>query len=408
MKFFTRTRTSIFFISLSAASLLTGYKVLRSVTDSIYLTTFGAAKIPYAMTFVPFVVVLGSLGFSIILKRFGPEKTFKLTTFLSGVFFLICYFAVLQKIPAFIVALYLIKEVYVVILVAQHWSFINSIVTTEESKKISGPVIGMTALGALIAGIPLQPLPKVIGSVQMIPIVCALTWLSILFIHFAYRITEERKEEISQPKSVIDHLGLKQLRTEKTILYLAILICLTQVISILFELSFLNVLQHEIPDQDVRSAYLVKMWNYADFLAFVLTFGVTPFLLTYLPMKAVQFTIPIFHFGTALLLWTRPSRTTASLAFFGFKVIDYNIFDAAKEVFYVPLSFASRYRAKQFVDSIVYRSAKGITSGVVSLFQSIFLALTPAVVFPPVCMGVALVWVWISKKLLSSSDIEHF
>ena len=45
-----------------------------------------------------------------------------------------------------------------------------------------------------------------------------------------------------------------------------------------------------------------------------------------------------------------------ALAFFLFKAFDYSIFRAAKEVLYVPLSFDERYRAKEIIDVLGYRT----------------------------------------------------
>ena len=42
-----------------------------------------------------------------------------------------------------------------------------------------------------------------------------------------------------------------------------------------------------------------------------------------------------------------------------FKALDYSVFKAAKEILYIPLPFAARYRAKEVVDVFGYRLSKG-------------------------------------------------
>jgi AAA family ATP:ADP antiporter len=59
----------------------------------------------------------------------------------------------------------------------------------------------------------------------------------------------------------------------------------------------------------------------------------------------------------------------AGLALMVFKVLDYSVFRAAKELLYVPLSFDVRYRAKEIIDVLGYRASKGVTSLGIKLLQ---------------------------------------
>ena len=53
------------------------------------------------------------------------------------------------------------------------------------------------------------------------------------------------------------------------------------------------------------------------------------------------------------------ASASAGLAYMAFKVIDYSVFRAAKELLYIPLSFDRRYRAKELIDVFGYRFGKG-------------------------------------------------
>ena len=54
-----------------------------------------------------------------------------------------------------------------------------------------------------------------------------------------------------------------------------------------------------------------------------------------------------------------------------FKVFDYSLFRASKEIFYIPLPFDARYRAKEVIDVFGYRFGQGMTSLSITLLQKV-------------------------------------
>jgi ATP/ADP translocase len=80
-----------------------------------------------------------------------------------------------------------------------------------------------------------------------------------------------------------------------------------------------------------------------------------------------------------------------------FKVLDYSVFRAVKELLYVPLSFDARYRAKEIIDAFVYRASKGMTAGALAGVGR-FVVL-PMVTFPAVIAGALLGWLGVVTQL---------
>jgi ATP/ADP translocase len=64
------------------------------------------------------------------------------------------------------------------------------------------------------------------------------------------------------------------------------------------------------------------------------------------------------------------------MAFFIFKVFDYSLFRGAKELIYMPLDFDSRYRAKEIIDVLGYRTGKGGSALAVLFLQKIGLVMS--------------------------------
>jgi AAA family ATP:ADP antiporter len=171
------------------------------------------------------------------------------------------------------------------------------------------------------------------------------------------------------PSDNNDHLGLHLFAKERMLRLLICLIGATQFTATVLELSFKGLLQDQIPNIDAQNAFSGNYFAWLNGIAMMGQFILAPLLLTLVGMRYVHRMIPIIHLGTCLYFLAGPSLFRAGLALMVFKVIDYSIFRAAKELLYVPLSFDVRYRAKEIIDVLGYRTSKGVTSLGITLLQ---------------------------------------
>ena len=126
-------------------------------------------------------------------------------------------------------------------------------------------------------------------------------------------------------------------------------------------------------------------------------------MLSYISLKFIHRGIPIVHVATAAALILRPSLFTGSLAYIVFKSLDYSIFRAGKEIFYIPLSFDSRYRAKEVIDSFGYRMSKGGIAGLAALAR-IIIRTIPGAGYPSAALASAFGWLITVRKLVRQHD----
>lgn len=91
--------------------------------------------------------------------------------------------------------------------------------------------------------------------------------------------------------------------------------------------------------------------------------------------------MPAVHCCTIAWAVIEPSLFSVGLAFFLFKVFDYSVFRGAKELVYLPLNFDARFRAKEFIDVFGYRTSKGGSSVVVTMLQSVGVAMSSYYLF---------------------------
>ncbi len=183
-------------------------------------------------------------------------------------------------------------------------------------------------------------------------------------------------------------------------MFIGLLILSTQVISTVLELRFKGLVETEIPVTDTRTAYFGNFYAMLGAISAIMQLIVVPIALRFVSLKIIHIGIPIVHLLNGLVLTLKPSLRTSARAFLTFKALDYSLFRAAKELFYMPLSYDERYRAKQIIDSFGYRFAKGGSAGVIELIRLVVITI-PSAAFSIVAMVISGVWGGIVLNLTS-------
>lgn len=351
-------------VGLAAGFLLAGYELVRSPSNSLFKAAYGADALPYVMAATPLAVVAVLYLYGRLLTWLGPRRTILVTTVGSCLALVAIYAAIHAGWTFSVTILYLLREAYVVLLIEQYWSFINSTLATGSAKKLNGPICGIGSIGAILGGMLVGSIATKVGSAALLLFAAGITLPAALLTDLAYRRCGEPREHA--PTRQNDTLGLRLFRSNAMLAILLAVILLTQMVSALLDLNFQAVLQDAIPNVDEQTAFSGRFFAGLNVASFVMQFAITPLLLRLLPLGLIHLAIPLVHVAACAYLLRTPSLFAAGLAYTLFKAIDYSTFRAAKEILYIPLSFDARYRAKEVIDVFGYRFGKGGASLVLS------------------------------------------
>jgi AAA family ATP:ADP antiporter len=377
-------------IALSACALLCGYEFLRSVSQSLYIKTYGADRLPAVMALGP----LGTLALIYLYGRLlsiaGAYRAIVYTAVFAYAVILLCFQAISAGSRIATGVLYVFREAYIVLLVEQIWSFINSILRAADGRKLNGPVCGIASLGALAGGLFVRHFATLIGSANLL-VFAALSLLpTALFAALAYRAGGEPQPAPHEARGRHGHLGLKSLWTSRTLRDLALLIAATQVVSAVLDLQVSRFVEQTIGIPDERTRWFGGFYAALNVGSAFCQFIAAPLLMHLLTPRSIQVAIPLVHLGACAASLAWPALATAAAAFFIFKMLDYSLFRATKELLYIPLSYDARYRAKEMIDAFVYRFAKG---GIAAILAGVgrFTAL-PVAGLPLIAIAVLTAW----------------
>ena len=394
-------------ISSAACFVLFGYEFIRSVSTSLFVDAYGAENLPRGMMAIPPSMIVMLYCYGRLLSWQGATRALVITSLFSAILIIGCYAALVRGMHFAAVIIYVFREAYIVIVIEQFWSFVNSVLTTEQAKRINGPFCAVASLGSYLGGTLVSKWATVLGTeVLLLFTAGSLVPTAVLGV-MAYRFGGEPKPSEEEAGGRLGHIGIRTLFRSKYLVFIGVLIISTQVVSTVLDLRFNLLAELERPDKDMRTAFYGSVYGNLGLAAGILQLVVVPLALRFVALRYIHLTIPIVHFVSSLILTLSPSLRTGTAAYVIFKALDYSVFRAGKELFYMPLSYDSRYRAKQVIDSFGYRFSKGGSAGVIELVRLrvgtivgtaySVTAMVIAVLWAPIAFGLALAYQKLEK-----------
>lgn len=363
-------RNRLFQTGIILFCLLFSYPLFRATTTSLLLSSYGAKGSPYAWVFS--VVVL-SLVVTVINQlqktrtiHFIFSLTSLITLFLFGSFyFLLKYGGIFWTYP-----LYILKEVYIVILVHATIGQLNATVTERTAELAYGPIGAIGSLGGILGAFLTGYVSKV-WSIEAV-LILGMFIISLAVFVFNYPAQGSAthfKQSTKKPSPISSVKG-----AGKYVFYIALVVALSQFVINIGNYQFNLYLEHRFAglDKQAQTSFLGLVYGWINLVSLMIQVFLLPLVLKFVPHRLTHLSIPIIYGGFALLTAMTSGVgvmgiTPAVTAFVVYKGMDYSIFSSAKELLYFTLSDIQKYGAKYIVDMIVYRLSKGFISVILIL-----------------------------------------
>ena len=367
MKFTKEYRVAAL-MAASAMFTLAGYEFIWSSSTVLFKAAYGAENLPLVMAVMPVVVFSGVALYSWILSHLGPRRTLLVTSLGSALTIFCCYLILQTGNREITAVLFLFKEFYIVLLIEQYWSYINSSLSPTSARRANGPVTGIAGFGGAVGGWLVATLAQDAGTEAMLLFAALALLPAAVLSDQTYRIYGE--PALPTRKAAKGHLALSLFRENPVLLSLIAIVLTSQVMAAVLDFKFQSLLSIEYAGRmDEETSFQGWFRGTLNGVVLALQFIGAPLLLNFVNIRVVHLLMPVVHLVAITVAIIEPTVFTVGLAFFLFKAFDYSVFRAAKELLYVPLSFDERYRAKPIIDVFGYRAGKGGSSVVIVLLQ---------------------------------------
>lgn len=340
------------------ALVLGSYEIARPAADSMYLSVFGKDGLPL----VWLAVAAGAVATVWVYNRVAASME------LSTLFTWVCAvtgaaLVALQGLRAVapgpaVFLLYVWKDLYIVFLVEMFWTFANNVFRLQSARWLYGLFLAAGTLGAL-AGSQLVGTLAVTTGVGTAASLWAVLPVLAAAVAVVALLRPSLGRAVTRPErpAVRWREAFAVMADNRLLTLLAALIGASQVVITLVDYQYNGAIAAHAPDEDLRTRLMsqVNMAINGGALAFQL--GAGP-ILRWAGTRWVLLGIPTV-LGAALGGWVAlPGIAMIVVAKVGSKAFDYSIFRTAKELLYLPLSYAEKTQGKAVVDILSYRVSK--------------------------------------------------
>src|SRR4029079_5592151 len=346
---------------------MAGYNVVKPATRSQFIDSLGANNIPYVQLVAGLIMGFVIQGYT-SLMRFLPRRWVFAATQAVMVGVLVMFWTLFKTGESWVsVAFYLWGVLAGSLLISQFWSLANDIYDARQAKRIFGFIGGGASLGGIIgAGIAGQ-YARAIGTNNLLLVAAVLLALwGVTVSTIAKRektgaaepSTPEKKEKGMSPREAVSLL-IKS----KHFQIIALVISFAAIGAGIVEQQ-VNMAAMVIPGKDGRTAFLANVIFYSSIAGFIIQMTLTSRVHRLLGIGFALLLMPFTLGGTGVLMLAIPALWTASTA----RVLDtslrYTVDKTTREILFMPLPTAMKYRAKPFADVAVDRFAKGVGAAV--------------------------------------------
>lgn len=352
--------TSWFFV------MITNLWLLKPIRQASLLAHLGAAELPYVRFGAVIAVALVVAVYSRIVDRLTRMQVARGSNILFATLLLALWFALRIGGEAlggqrwFVWLVFILVDIYSVVMVGIFWTYTNDVCTREEADKLYGPIGLGGIVGGLAGGILVDTTVRLIGQVDILLICVALSVASALIVTRAEPLVHAQPRPLRAKTrgSALD--GAKLVVHSRYLLLIVGIVVGYEFAAAMTDFVVSVVFERAYPDQ----ATLAKMFGRVGWIvsgvALLSQLLLVPALL---PRKRVALLVPPIVMGIATVgMAIVPVAVMAIVMTASDRGLNYSLQQAAKETLYVPLTDAEKYKAKAFIDMLVDRGAKAMSS----------------------------------------------
>ena len=374
-------------LSLLAFVLIGSYELARTAGESLFLAEFQEAGLPWVWLAV---AVAAALAVAVV-QRYNTKvpllRLLGAASLVAAALLLLLLLGMQAGLRAATFLLYVWKDVYVVVLVELFWSHANLNFDLKSARRTYWFFCMMGSLGGAAGNLLTGELAGYFGT-------AATLWaLPVLLLGTAAgcfwaqpgQTPPRRPPAPNGPAPTGPARGF--LRRHPDVVLLIGLVASVQLALTLLDYHYNGVLRAQFPDTDERTRVVGWVYSAINLGAFILQASTGPILLL-LDVSGTLLLNPALLGATLLSFLLAPHFVLLAAAKVLSKALDYSLFRAAKELFYIPLTEEARLLGKPLVDMLTYRVAKAGAS-LLLLGLGAFAITTWAL---PISLGCTVIW----------------
>jgi AAA family ATP:ADP antiporter len=374
--------------------LLSGYYILRPVREEMAVQT-GASRIQwlFTLTFVLTLIVIPMFGW--VVKR-TPRRW--LLPIVYGFFIsnLLVFFVLFQQgitLPV-AVAFFSWLSVFNLFVVSLFWSNTSDIFSTEQSHRLYGYISAGGTAGAITGPAITALIAEHVPTSTLLGISAVLLTLAAVAMMVMRRgaRAQERAEERPIGGSIL--AGIRLAWQVVSLRGIAILIICYTTVSAVFYIEQADIAGQTFADSGERTAFFATIDLAVNALALITQIAGTRRVVQHFGLRVTLSVVPLVVGIGLLALGAWRSAFLLAIVQIVHRAGEFSLTRPGREMIYTTVDAESRYKAKNFIDTTIYRANDVVSSWLVSLARGA--GLTAALV---VGVPAAVAWLAAAYKI---------
>ena len=384
---------------------LASYFILRAVRDAAGVAA-GTGQLPWLFTGTLLTTLVMNPVYATVVARL-PVRRFIPVVYRVFIALLLGFAAIIKYGPAswepwLGPAFWILTSIYSLFVPSVFWGFMADSFRPEQGKRLFGFISVGGTLGALAGAFLTSQLATVVGT----PV---LMVLSVLLLEAAvqaarrfppsFRPESRARDEAQQPVGGTSLAGITHVLQSPYLLGVCLYMLLFTIGSTVLYFQQAEIVGARYADREARTAFLASIDTVVQGLTVLAQLFLTARVIRWLGVGVTLAILPL----VSVVGFTTLGVAGTLMVFVAFQVLrragEYAVTRPAREVLYTVVSAEDKYKAKNFIDTFVYRGGDQIGAWSYAGLQAIGMSVaTISLCAAPVSAVWLLVGLWLGRR----------
>ena len=386
-------------------TLLCSYYIIRPMRDEMGILG-GVENLQWLFTGTLLVMTAAIPLFGWVSSRF-PRRLFLPYVYVFFIVMLLLFYVLMsgEHVSTSVArAFFIWTSVFNLFVVSVFWSFMADLYSNAQARRLFGFIAAGGSLGALAGPTITTFLVQPLGTRNLLLMSALLLVLAIICISqlsnrselktsHQRHISKDGKDEIISGNL---WAGVSLVFRSPYLLGICLLMLLFTTLATFLYFMQAQIIRDAFVDSAERTAVFAGIDLAVNSLTLIFQLFVTGRLIKWLGLAAVLAIIPVLLALGFILLGFTPALAILIFVQVIRRAGNYAVMRPAREMLYVVLTREEKYKAKNFIDTFVYRTGGAISAWVYAGMRSLGLGLS-AIAF--IAVPLALLWAWVAYSL---------
>ena len=386
-------------------ALLCSYYIIRPMRDEMGILG-GVENLQWLFTGTLLVMTAAIPLFGWVSSRF-PRRQFLPYVYFFFIIMLLLFYALMGeqvKLEYVARAFFIWTSVFNLFVISVFWSFMTDLYNNAQARRLFGFIAAGGTVGALTGPALTALLVEPLGSRNLLLVSAVfLSWSIVCIARLSVwsesnalandmPVASEKEELISGGVWA----GITMVIRSPYLLGICLLMLLFTTLATFLYLMQAQIIRDAFSDSTQRTAVFAMIDLAVNTLTLVLQIFLTSRLIKWFGLATVLAIIPVLLAAGFTLLGFTPVLAVLLVVQVIRRAGNYAVMRPAREMLYVVLTREEKYKAKNFIDTIVYRSGDAISAWVYAAMRSVGIGLSGIAL---IAVPLALVWAWVAFGL---------